>query len=76
MTWVMFTDQDRTTTAPDFSLPAVGGGQVSRRDYYQSDNLVLFFLHGVDSLENPCTICQAVLSDLAIHWSDYRARDA
>jgi peroxiredoxin len=76
MTWIMFTDQDRTTTAPDFSLPAVGSGKASRRDYYQSDNLVLFFLHGVDHQGHPCVTCQAVLDDLANHWSGYRARDA
>ncbi len=52
---------------PDFILPAVGGNQVSPRDFKQKSNLVIVYLN-----LDRCSGCLDYLRDLANNYHVYR----
>lgn len=57
---------------PLFRLPEVNGaGQAGPIDYKQQRNLVLFFFHSAE-----CERCKQLLSEIAVHYGDYREREA
>jgi len=55
---------------PDFTLPAIDGGQVSPRDYRQKANLVIAYLKLTQ-----CEQCVGFLQELADNYHIYRDLD-